>query len=601
MTAPPLPPQRGAAGYSWQHIRALAWCHQHNLLAGHGIAMLAVLATVPIPMLMPLLVDEVLLHQPGWMTATLDAIAPQSWHGPIFYILAIFAITVLLRVAGLLLNVWQNRQFARISKDIVYHIRADIIHHLRWVSMAEYETLGSGKVNAHLITDLDTLDQFIGSGLSKLLVSTLTIVGIALVLVWLHWQLALAILLLNPALIYLTSQLGQVVKRLKSKENQAYEDFQALLQETLDSIQQIRASNREDYFLDRVLRGAQHIREHSVEYAWKTEAANRFSLNVFILGTDSFRLLGMFMVLFSGLSVGEMFAISGYLWVMSAPIQEILAVQYNFHSAKAALTRINELFTLRREPPRTGAANPFAGHHTAAIRLENLTFAYPNHVGGTVLDQVSLDIAAGEKVALVGASGGGKTTLAQILLGLYTPDAGQVYYNGMAMRDIDLDKVRENVGAVLQHPALFNDTLRMNLNLGREWADDALWRALAVAQLQPSDFPAGLDTVLGRHGVRLSGGQRQRVAIARMILTDPKVVILDEATSALDMETESQLHQSLRAFLAGKTTLIIAHRPSAVRQADRILVFDQGRFIQHGSHAQLCNEPGVYARLYGTN
>lgn len=588
------------SGYSWQRIRELAWAHKQALIAGHAIALAATLLTVPIPLLMPLLVDEVLLDQPAVLVDWINAWFPSDWHGPTLYILAVLGLIVGLRVLGLALSIWQNRQFARISKDVVFRIRGDLIDRLQWVSMAEYETLGSGKVNSHLVTDLDTLDQFLGAGLSKLLVSVLSLIAVAGVLLLLHWQLALIILVLYPLVLYLTNRLGRRVKGLKAKENEAYATFQEQLQETLDGMQQLRAHNREGFYLDRIRVGARKLRDHAIEHAWRTEAANRFSLYVFVLGLDGFRTLTMFMVLFSGLSVGEMIAVLGYLWFMIAPVQEMIDMQYDFHDADAALQRVNALFALRREPEYAHRQNPFSDSPTAAISLENVSFAYPGH-DKKVLDAVSLHIAAGEKVALVGASGGGKTTLVQVLLGLYPPQAGQVRFNDVAVTDIGLDVVREHVATVLQHPALFNDSLRMNLTLGRDLPEEQLWQALQIARLQDvvEDLEHGLDTVIGRDGVRLSGGQRQRVAVARMILANPKVVILDEATSALDTETETLLHQGLQTFLSGKTTLVIAHRPSAVRQADRILVFDQGKIVEQGKRAELLRQDGIFARLYG--
>jgi ATP-binding cassette subfamily C protein len=189
----------------------------------------------------------------------------------------------------------------------------------------------------------------------------------------------------------------------------------------------------------------------------------------------------------------------------------------------------------------------------------------------------------------------------QVLLGLYPPQQGDVCFDGVPVQRIGLERVREHVSTVLQQPALFNGSVRDNLTLGREISDDALWQALDVAQLKTfvMALEQGLDTMVGRQGVRLSGGQRQRLAIARMVLTDPAVVILDEATSALDTQTEFALHRAMSEFLSGRTTVIVAHRLSAVRQADKVYVFEDGKVIEQGSHDELLDQQGLYARLYG--
>jgi ATP-binding cassette subfamily C protein len=413
-----------------------------------------------------------------------------------------------------------------------------------------------------------------------------------------HWQLALFILLLNPAVIYFTMVLGKRVKDLKNRENSAFELFSQALTETLDAIQQIRAINRERHYIARVIDKARDIRTHAAAFSWKSDAASRLSFMVFLFGFDVFRAVSMLMVVYSNLSVGQMMAVFGYLWFMMGPVQEILGIQYAYYGAKAALARINRLLELKEEPRYPHLKNPFTGKHTVGVEVENVCFSY----GETpVLNGVSLAIRAGEKVALVGASGGGKSTLVQVILGLYPPQSGVVRFDGIPMTEIGMEVVRSHVATVLQHPALFNDTVRMNLTLGRELTDPQLWQALEVAQLAETvrELPNGLDTIVGRQGVRLSGGQRQRLAIARMILSNPQVVILDEATSALDAETEAKLHDALRAFLKNRTTLIIAHRLSAVKQADRVYVFDSGQIIEEGVHDELIRNNGLYSRLYG--
>ncbi|MCL4470076.1 MAG: ABC transporter ATP-binding protein/permease [Gammaproteobacteria bacterium] len=587
-----------SAAYTWSSILGIVREHKKELITAHIVAILAAVASVPIPLLMPLLVDEVLLHQPGRLLALLNARFPAAWHGPVLYIGVVLASTLALRLTALVLGVWQGRSFTLIAKDVVYRMREQMLRRLGRIAMSEYETLGSGAVASHFVKDLDAVDSFIGASVSKFLVALLSIVGTAIVLLWMHWQLALFILLLNPAVIYFTTVLGKRVKDLKRQENSAFELFQQALTETLDAIHQIRAINREHHYIGMVIDRARGIRTHAAAFSWKSDAAGRLSFMVFLFGFDVFRAISMLMVVYSDLSIGEMMAVFGYLWFMMGPVQEILGIQYAYYAAKAALTRINHLLALKEEPHYPHLKDPFTGKHTVGVEIENVCFSY----GDTpVLNGVSLKIRPGEKVALVGASGGGKSTLVQVILGLYPPQSGTVRFDGVPMTEIGLEVVRSHVATVLQHPVLFNDTVRMNLTLGRELSDEQLWQALEVAQLADTvrELPCGIDTVVGRQGVRLSGGQRQRLAIARMVLSDSQVVILDEATSALDAETEAKLHEALREFLRDRTTLIIAHRLSAVKQADRAYVFDGGQIIEEGVHEELIKSDGLYSRLYG--
>ena len=593
------PAGHGYRRYSWRRIVAIARSHRRELILAQIIAVAGALAAVPLPLLMPLLVDEVLLNQPGATVALLDSLAPPQWHGPVLYILALLLLSLVLRALSVGLQVWQAREFTIISKDITYRIRRDLLTHLQRVSMAEYEMLGSGAVASHLVTDVDAVDGFLGASLSKFLVAVLTIIGVAGVLLWLHWQLAVFILFLNPLVIYLTTVLGRRVKQLKRRENSAFEVFQQSLTETLDAMQQVRAANREGYFFGRLQDSAAEVRRHSVAYAWRSDAANRFSFVVFLFGFDLFRALSMLMVVFSDLSIGQMMAVFGYLWFMMGPVQEILNMQFAWAAADAALGRINKLFELHREPDYPARVDPFSGHDSVSLTVRDVHFGYAE--GPPVLDGLNMHIDAGERVALVGASGGGKSTLAQVILGFYPASRGEVLFGGEPLQRIGLEAVRANVVTVLQQPALFNATVAFNLGLGRQFPERELWQALEIACLQDvvAGLSQGLNTIIGRQGVRLSGGQRQRLAIARMVLADPKMVILDEATSSLDTATEETLHANLQRFLVDRTTLIIAHRLSAVRQADRVYVFDAGRIIEEGVHEELVDGGGVYQRLYG--
>lgn len=260
---------------SWSLITQLAKKHRHILVQANLIAILAAVLSAPIPMLMPLLVDEVLLNKPGFLVASMNAVFPENWWGPAFYILVMMAVTVILRLCAMLLAVWQTLKFTQVAKEVTYQIRKQLLAKLQFVSMSEYETLGSGTVASHLVTDVEAIDLFIGGALSKFIVAALSVVGVAVILLWIHWQLALFILVMNPVVIYFTTVMGRRVKKLKHKENSAFELFQQSLSETLDAIHQIRAANRERHYIQRVIDKARGVKTHSSNFSWKSDTANR--------------------------------------------------------------------------------------------------------------------------------------------------------------------------------------------------------------------------------------------------------------------------------------------------------------------------------------
>ncbi|MBD1574703.1 ABC transporter ATP-binding protein [Vibrio sp. S17_S38] len=573
--------------------------HKRKLIAANIIAVIATMLSVPIPLLMPLMVDEVLLNKPSTGIEVMNHVLPQSLHTPVGYIGLAFLMIVLMRTASQLLNILQSRQFTLVSKTVTYQIRSKMIDKLGLISIQQYETRGSGSINSHLVTDIETIDKFIGTTLSKFVISFLTVLGTACVLLWLDWRLGLFILFINPLVIYFSRKLGGKVKHLKQKENKSFERFQNRLIEVLDGIYQLRAANKESLYLQELKQQANQIREDADKFAWQSEAAGRLSFLLFLLGFELFRAVAMLMVVFSDLTIGQIFAVFGYLWFMLGPVQELLSVQFSWYSAKAALQRINDLLILEEEYRPAAKVNPFNQSSSLEIHIQDVEFSY-NH-DQKILDKLTLTIPAGKKVALVGASGGGKSTLIQLLIGVYRAQSGMILFNKTNSDDIGFKEIRDQIAVVLQNPVLFNDTLRQNLTLGSEYSDHDLWQALKMAQLDDviSQLSDGLNTLIGRQGVRLSGGQRQRLSIARMLLTNPKFVILDEATSALDTATESRLHMAMDTFLTGRTTLIVAHRLSAIKQADLIYVLEDGQVIQAGTHGELLHQQGLYQTLYG--
>ncbi len=565
--------------------------YQKALIAGNVVAILATLVSVPTPLLIPVLVDEVLLKKSDTMTHWIDThIMPMDTFG---YVVTVLLATVTLRFAYTALSILQTKIFMQISKDVTYNIRTEALEHLKKISMKAYETSRSGSIAAKLVTDVETIDTFIASTVSRLIISVLSLIGIAGVLLWIHWALALFIIFLNPLVITFTTKLARRVAKLKKEENRAIDAFQSALTETLDLFGQIRAANQEKRFFARLIDAAAHIRHRSIAFGWKSDAASRVSYLTFLAGYELFRAASILAVAFSDLSIGMMLAVFGYLWYMVTPVQDILGIQYALHNARAAVARINEIFAMPTEPHYPHLENPFTAERVG-VKLEDVDFSYsPDN---RVLEKIRFRAEPSQRVALVGASGSGKTTLAQLIVGFYPPDSGTIAFNGVDVRRIGLDVVREHVNLVLQSPKLFHDTIRFNITLGKDMPDEKIYEALEMAQMREvvEKLEDGLDTLVGREGIKLSGGQRQRIAIARMIVADPKIAILDESTSALDVHTEARLYEALEPFFQSRTTIMIAHRLSTIRKADYIYVLEKGRIVEEGTHEELLKEEGVY-------
>ena len=569
--------------------------YRKEVILGNIIAIAATLLIVAIPLFIPILVDELLLGKDhgfiSWISTNLFTSDTKG------YVLFVLVIIIILRVLSTLLSIYQTKIFVSISKNITYKMRVSLLRHLKRVSLKEYEMMRVGAVTSKLVTDVETIDGFVSSTISKLIVAVLMLVFSAVILLWIHWQLAIFILVTNPVVVLFTVKLARNIGELKKEENKAVEMFQASLTETLELFHQIRAANKEDYFFEQSRIKADDLRTHAINYGYKSDRALKYSYLVFLAGYEIFRAVSILAVAYSDLSVGLMLAVFSYLWVMVTPIQDIINFQYVLSTAKAACKRINSIYALEQEPEVAEKRNPFKGEHAIGIEVKNLSFAYQK--GKSILTNINMHIEKGCKVAIVGASGSGKTTLSNILVGFYPLDEGEILYAGVSNKALKLSTIRENIHLILQHPKLFNDTMLFNLTLGKEYSDEKVQEALRIAQLEDviAGLDLGLDTLVGKDGIKLSGGQRQRVAIARMILSDPKVVIFDESTSALDVHTEVKLFEALHDFLSEKTVITIAHRLSTIKSAEFIYVLEDGEVVDSGSPAELLSKDESYFSL----
>ena len=576
---------------SFKYIFKLLLDNKKHLIIGQIITFIAIFISVPIPLMLPVLVDEVLLNKPDFFVNTIN---DTLGVGNAFYYIAIVTLAVmLLRLLYFVFTVIITKIFTYISKYVTYKLRVKILTHLKQVNMNEYESLGSGAISSNLVTDINTLDTFIISIASKFIASVLTLLAVAVVIIAIDPILGLMILFIQPIIMIISKKISKKTGVLKKQENQAIEEFQDNVGETLDLFGQIKASNKEEYFFQEAIKKAKKIQITSNEFNYKSVAYERFSFTVFLVAFEIFRSAGLILVEYNSLSIGMMFAMFGYIWFIMTPVQDILSIQYSYASADAAITRINKILDLDIE--KNGTEELCVKEKKVNITIEDLSFSYTEEKN--ILQNISLDIKSGDKVALIGASGSGKTTLAQIISGFYSKKSGDILYNDISIDRLNRQSIRENIFLVLQMPILFNNTLRFNITMGNEnISDDEIFKALKIAQLDDVvlKMTEGLETIVGRHGIRLSGGQRQRLSIARMIIANPSVVIFDESTSALDVHTEAKLFNALEEVLKNKTVITIAHRLSTVKNANMIYVLDDGKLVQKGNHKQLEEEEGHY-------
>ncbi len=576
---------------SLKYIFKLLLDDKKLLFTGQILTIIAIIVSVPIPLLLPLLVDEVLLNKPDFFVNNINELFGSV--SAFYYIAIVTVIVLLLRVIYFLIGVIITKIFTKISKYVTFKIREKLLNHLKLVNMNEYESLGTGAISANLVTDVNTLDNFIVSIASKFVASVLTLIAVAIVIIKIDYILGLIILFVQPIIMILSKKISQKTGSLKKDENKAIEEFQNNVNETLDLFGQIKASNKENFFFKDSIKKAQNVQKTSNEFNYKSISYERFSFTIFLMTFEIFRAIGILLVAYSDLSLGLMFAMFGYIWFIMTPVQDILTIQYSYASANAAINRINKILDLKKET--NGLLELGSKAKKIDIKVENLNFSYNQNK--QILKNISFDIKSGEKVAIIGASGSGKTTIANIISGFYAKDSGNIFYNNISIDELNKQSLRENIFLVLQMPILFNNTLRFNITMGNENISDVeIFKALKIAQLYETveNMPNGLETLVGKHGIRLSGGQRQRLSIARMIIANPAVVIFDESTSALDVHTEVKLFSELEEFLKEKTVITIAHRLSTVKNADMIYVIDDGKLVQSGNHKELEEKEGHY-------
>jgi len=482
---------------------------------------------------------------------------------------------------------------------VVSDARKYVYEHLQRLSFRFYEDKQTGQLMSRVVNDTDLFERMIAHAIPDVLVNVITFFGITLVLASMNWRLTLYSMAPIPLVIISLLGFAKFVRPAFRRRQREVGELNAILNDSIAGIREIKAFNRESEQLERVEIGIERYRV-SLLTALRLMA-------IFQPFIDLSTSIGQLVVIFFGgqmalqgiLPIADLVAFFLYLEMFYQPIRALGMSWEQVQEAMAGFDRVSELLSeepdVTSPPEPTPTPDPIRGH----LQLENVSFSYVD--GEKVLEDINLDIPASNVVALVGPTGVGKSTLVSLIPRFYDVTTGSIKLDGVDIRELKVEALRKNVSIVLQDVFLFHGTVRDNLLFGNPSApDEAIIEATQVANAHEfiTALPNGYDTLIGERGVKLSGGQRQRISIARAVLKNAPILILDEATSSVDTETELLLQQALERLMEGRTTIIIAHRLSTVRNADKIVVLEGKDIIEQGSHEALIEEGGLYKRLY---